>query len=196
MDVGLVETRDGGSAVLPCRPPNGDDLAVDGVSLKRQRAHAPVELLYNSRQHHGSVSPSSSSSKFTKEKVRLSSAPGPGGITYNLTLQQLQPDDSGLYSCELLLRGRPDSSTSLGRHVFFLSVQGGSQRGLDGPVTPTDPHLTLTLHQALEIIARLPRVSSLLTLLASLRPESSSALDCLNVSCLLTEPLLVITTKF
>lgn len=133
VDVGLVETCDGCSAVLPCRPPNGDDLAVEGVSLKRRRGHAPVEVLYNSRLHHGSASPSSSSSsQFSAEKVRLSSAPGPGGITYNLTLQQLQPGDSGLYSCQLLLRGRPDSSTSLGRHVFFLSVQGGSQRGLDG----------------------------------------------------------------
>lgn len=132
VDVGLVETCDGGSAVLPCRPPNGEDLAVEGVSLMRQRGHAPVEVLYNSRRHHGSASPSSSSSQFSAEKVRLSSAPGPGGITYNLTLQQLQPDDSGLYSCQLLLRGRADSSTSLGRHLFFVSVQGGSQRGLDG----------------------------------------------------------------
>lgn len=126
MDMGLVETCAGGSATLPCLPPHGGGLAVEGVSLKRQRGRAPVEVLYHSKRHHSS-SPPSSSSQFPVEKVQLSSAPGLGGITYNLTLQQLQPDDSGLYSCQLVLRGRPDSSTSLGRQVFFLSVKGGSQ---------------------------------------------------------------------
>lgn len=132
--------------MLPCLPPNGEGLAVEGVILKRRRGHAPVEVLYHSKHRHGSASPSSS--QFPVEKVHLSSAPGPGGITYNLTLQQLQPDDSGLYSCQLLLRGRPDSTTSLGRQVFFLSVQGGSQRGLDGQVNFTNLHLTLTFFQA------------------------------------------------
>ncbi|XP_070827664.1 cd7 antigen-like [Chaetodon trifascialis] len=122
-DVGLVETCAGGSAVLPCLASNGEGLAVEGVSLKRQRGRAPVEMLYHSKRHHGSSSPSSSSSQFPAEKVQLTSAPGPGGITFNLTLQQLQADDSGLYSCQLLLRGRPDGSTGLGRQVFFLSVQ-------------------------------------------------------------------------
>ncbi|XP_073325011.1 cd7 antigen-like [Pagrus major] len=123
--VGLVETCAGGSAMLPCLPPNWEGLAVEGVSLKRQRGRAAVEVLYHSKHHHGSSHPSSSSSQFPVEKFHLSSAPGPSGITYNLTLQQLQPDDSGLYSCQLLLRGRPDSSTSLGRQVFLVSVQGG-----------------------------------------------------------------------
>ncbi|XP_070779249.1 cd7 antigen-like [Enoplosus armatus] len=125
--IGLVETCAGGSAVLPCLPPHGEALAVEGVSLKRQKDHAPVEVLYHSKRHHDSSPPSSSSSssQFPVQKVQLSSAPGPGGITYNLTLQQLQPDDSGLYSCQLLLRGRPDSTARLGRQVFFVSVQGG-----------------------------------------------------------------------
>ncbi|XP_068583675.1 cd7 antigen-like [Cebidichthys violaceus] len=126
VDIGLVETCSGGSAVLPCLPPHGDALAVEGVSLKRQRGRAPVEVLYHSKRHHGSSAPSSSSSsQFPVERVQLSSAPGPRGITYNLTLQQLQPDDSALYSCQLLLRGGTDTSSSLGRHVFFVSVQGG-----------------------------------------------------------------------
>lgn len=122
---GLVETCAGGSAVLPCLPPGGEGLAVEGVSLKRQRGQAAVEVLYHSKRHHSSSHPSHSSSQFPVEKVHLSSAPGPGGITYNLTLQQLQPDDSGLYSCQLLLRGRPDSSTRLGRQAVLVSVQGG-----------------------------------------------------------------------
>ncbi|XP_070684121.1 cd7 antigen-like [Pempheris klunzingeri] len=125
MDVRVVETCAGGSAVLTCLPPHGEGLAVEGVSLKRQKGQAPVEVLYHSKHHHGSSSSSSSSSHFPIESIQLSSAPGPSGIAYNLTLQQLQPDDSALYSCQLLLRGRPDSSTSLGRQVSFVSVQGG-----------------------------------------------------------------------
>ncbi|XP_054460751.1 cd7 antigen-like [Anoplopoma fimbria] len=128
VDIGLVETCSGGSAVLPCLPPHGENSAVEGVSLKRQRDRAPVEVLYHSKRQHGSSPPSSSSSsssQFPVEKVQLSSAPGPRGITYNLTLQQLQPEDSALYSCQLLLRGGPNTSTNLGRHVFFVSVQGG-----------------------------------------------------------------------
>ncbi|KAI3352371.1 hypothetical protein L3Q82_005337 [Scortum barcoo] len=113
----------GGSVVLPCLPPHAGGLAVEGVSLKRQRGRAPVEVLYHSKRRHGSSPPSSS--QFPAERVHLSSAPGPSGITFNLTLQQLQPDDSGLYSCQLLLHGRPDSSTSLGRQVVFVSVKGG-----------------------------------------------------------------------
>lgn len=121
----VIERCAGGSVVLPCLPQRGEGLAVEGVILKRQKGRGPVELLYNSKQHH-SGSRSSSSSQFPVERVQLSSAPGPGGITYNLTLQQLQPEDSALYSCQLLLHGQPDSSTSLGRRVFFISVQGGS----------------------------------------------------------------------
>ncbi|XP_034756132.1 cd7 antigen-like isoform X1 [Etheostoma cragini] len=123
VDIGLVETCAGGSAVLPCLPPHGEALAVEGVSLKRQRGRAPVEVLYHSKRHHGDSPPSSS--LFPFERVHLSSAPGPRGITYNLTLQQLQPDDSALYSCELLLRGRPETGTTLGRLTLFVSVQGG-----------------------------------------------------------------------
>lgn len=115
--------------MLPCLLLNGEGLAVEGVSLKRQRGRAAVEVLYHSKRHHGSSHPPPSS-QFPVEKVHLSSAPGPGGITYNLTLQQLQPDDSGLYSCQLLLRGRPDSSTSLGRQAVLVSVQGGSRQDL------------------------------------------------------------------
>ncbi|TNN71021.1 hypothetical protein EYF80_018837 [Liparis tanakae] len=125
-DIGLVETCSGGSAVLPCLPPHGGPLAVEGVSLKRQRGRAPVEVLYHSKRHHGPPSSSSSSvSPFPVERVHLSSAPGPGGLTYNLTLLQLQPDDSALYSCQLLLRGEPDASGGLGRRALFVSVQGG-----------------------------------------------------------------------
>lgn len=120
VDMELVQACSGGSAVLPCLPPNGDGSAVEGVSLKRRRADSPVEVLYHSKQHRSS----SSGSQFSADRVRLSTAPGPSGITYQLTLQQLQPDDSALYSCQLLLRGRPDSSTSLGRRVFSVSVQG------------------------------------------------------------------------
>ncbi|KAF1395079.1 hypothetical protein PFLUV_G00007830 [Perca fluviatilis] len=123
VDIGLVETCSGGSAVLPCLPPHGGALAVEGVSLKRQRGQAPVEVLYHSKRHHGGSPPSSS--LFPVERVHLSSAPGPRGIAYNLTLQQLQPDDSGLYSCQLLLSGGPDTSTTLGRQALFVSVQGG-----------------------------------------------------------------------
>ncbi|XP_028255498.1 cd7 antigen-like isoform X2 [Parambassis ranga] len=130
VDMQLVETCAGGAAVLPCHPPHGEGLAVEGVSLKRQRGKAPVEVLYHSKQHHSSSS--SVDSQFPVERVHLSSAPGPRGITFNLTLQQLQPDDSGLYSCQLLLRGRSDSSsTGLGRRVFFVSVQG-DQCGCSG----------------------------------------------------------------
>ncbi len=135
VDIGVVETCAGGSAVLPCLPPNGDGLPVEGVILKRRRGLAPVEVLYHSKHQHGSSPPFSSSYQFPADKVRLSSAPGPGGFTFNLTLLQLQPEDSGLYSCQLLLRGRPDSSTSLGRQVFSLSVQGGSQWGLMARLT-------------------------------------------------------------
>ncbi|KAM3623121.1 uncharacterized protein V6R79_007282 [Siganus canaliculatus] len=130
VDIRLVEACAGDSATLPCLPPNGEGLAVEGVSLKRKKGRAPVEVLYHSKRHRGSSLPSqssssSSSSGFPVERLHLYSVPGPRGITYNLTLQQLQPEDSALYSCQLLLRGRPDSSSSLGRHVFFLSVQGG-----------------------------------------------------------------------
>lgn len=121
---GVVETCAGGSVVLPCLPPRGEALAVEGVSLKRQRDRwAPVELLYHSK-HHRSSTPSSSSSLLPDERVQLALASSPAGIAYNLTLLQLQPEDSGLYGCTLLLRGSPDRSSHLGRKVFYVSVQG------------------------------------------------------------------------
>uniref|UniRef100_A0A1A8IWL3 Ig-like domain-containing protein n=1 Tax=Nothobranchius kuhntae TaxID=321403 RepID=A0A1A8IWL3_NOTKU len=117
VDVELVQTCVGGSAVLPCHTPNGEGLAVEGVSLKRQKGRTPVEVVYHSKQHH-------SSNHFPAERVQLSSAPSLHGITYNVTLQQLQVEDSALYSCQLLLHGRPDRSTHLERRTFFVSVQG------------------------------------------------------------------------
>lgn len=122
MDLVLVQTCYGGSAVLPCHSPNGEGLAVEGVSLKRQRDRGAVEVVYDSKQQQHRRG----AAGFPAERVQLSSALGASGITYNVTLQQLQPDDSALYSCQLLLRGRPDSSTRLGRRGFFVSVQGES----------------------------------------------------------------------
>ncbi|XP_026158389.1 cd7 antigen-like isoform X2 [Mastacembelus armatus] len=124
-NIELVETCVGGSVVFPCPVQHEEGLVVVGVSLKRQRGQSPVEVLYNSRLHHASSS-SFSSSQFPVERVQLSLVPGPGSITYNLTLQQLQPEDSALYSCQMLIHGRPDSITSLGRRVFFVSVQGNN----------------------------------------------------------------------
>ncbi|XP_029950591.1 cd7 antigen-like [Salarias fasciatus] len=118
VDLELVETCAGGSAVLPCVAPHGEGRAVEGVSLKRRRGRSPVEVLYHSRRP-------PSSTGFSDARVRLSSAPGPAGLAYNLTLTQLRPEDSALYSCQLLLPGRPDAGAALGRRVFFVSVQGG-----------------------------------------------------------------------
>lgn len=131
VDVGLVETCAGGSATLPCLSLNMGGAAVEGVSLKRWRGQAPVEVVYHSKFHDGS------STQFSPERVHLSSVPSPGGLTYNLSLQRLQPDDSGLYSCQLLLRGQPDSTAGLGlgTQVFFLSVQGELHWVLDGQVS-------------------------------------------------------------
>lgn len=121
-DIELVQTCAGGSAVLPCLPPRGQRSAVEAVTLKRKRAWEPVELLYHSNhQHSGSSAPASS-----RFPVLLSLAPGPGGFAYNVTLEQLQPDDSALYSCQLHMHGRSDSAAGLGGRVFFVSVQGGS----------------------------------------------------------------------
>ncbi|XP_029993474.1 cd7 antigen-like [Sphaeramia orbicularis] len=122
VDLESVNTCAGGSVVLPCAPPPGDSSAVEGVILKRRRGQAPVEVLYHSKWHHNNAHPSPAG--FPVERVHLSFAPGPVGITYNLSLQQLQPEDSGLYSCQLLLQGRPHS-TRLGRRAFFVSVQDG-----------------------------------------------------------------------
>ncbi|XP_026216351.1 cd7 antigen-like [Anabas testudineus] len=126
VDIEFIETCVGGSAVLPCVPSQGEGSAVQGVSVKRRRGRAPVEVVYHSNPHHSSSSssPPSISSLFPAGKVQLSLAPSPGGITCNVTLQQLQPDDSALYSCQLHMHGRSDSSTALGRRVFFVSVQG------------------------------------------------------------------------
>ncbi|XP_056136625.1 cd7 antigen-like [Lampris incognitus] len=125
-DVEHVETCAGGSAVLPCLPLYGGGSAVEGVSLKRQKGLAPVQLLYNSKHHHSSSSSSSSPSSTTlpPERIQLSTVAGLTGMIYNLTLLQLQPEDSAFYSCQLLVPGRPDSA-ALGSHVFFVSVQGG-----------------------------------------------------------------------
>lgn len=135
VDIEFIETCVGGSAVLPCVPSQGEGSAVQGVSVKRRRGRAPVEVVYHSNPHHSSSSsPPSISSLFPAGKVQLSLAPSPGGITCNVTLQQLQPDDSALYSCQLHMHGRSDSSTALGRRVFFVSVQGGLRHSQE-PVT-------------------------------------------------------------
>nr|XP_049576803.1 cd7 antigen-like isoform X2 [Syngnathus scovelli] len=119
--IGRIHVCVGGSAVVSCLPPNGEDLPVEGVRLMRRRGQAPVELLYHS-QRHLVDGPTTTSSRF-----QLWSAPGPWGFTYNLTLRHLQPEDSGLYSCQLLLRGRHDISSSLHmRQAVFVSVEGGS----------------------------------------------------------------------
>ncbi|KAK5607196.1 hypothetical protein CRENBAI_005554 [Crenichthys baileyi] len=115
MDIDPIQTCAGGSAVLPCHTPNREGLAVEGVILSRQRGRAPVEVAYHSQQLLHSL--------FSTERVQLSSTPRPGDITFNVTLLQLQPEDSALYSCQLLLRGRPNRSTSLRGHIFFISVQ-------------------------------------------------------------------------
>ncbi|XP_038129443.1 uncharacterized protein LOC119775518 [Cyprinodon tularosa] len=115
VDIDLIQTCTGGSAVLPCHTPNSEGLAVEGVILKRQAGRAPVEVAYHSQQHQSSL--------FPTQRVQLVSAPGPSGLAFNLTLLQLQPEDSALYSCQLLLRGRSDRSTSLRGAVFFLSVE-------------------------------------------------------------------------
>eukprot|EP00063_Salmo_salar_P011503 XP_013986338.1 PREDICTED: uncharacterized protein LOC106564663 isoform X3 [Salmo salar] len=116
MDVGLIETCAGGSAVLPCLAPYGSPSAMEGVCLKRRWGRAPVEVLFHSKR-------TSSSAAFPPEE-RLHLATGLGGLAYNLTLLKMQPEESAFYSCELLLPGRPDNSARLGRHVYFVSVQG------------------------------------------------------------------------
>lgn len=116
VDRDLVDICVGGSVVLPCVPPVGDSSAVEGVVLKRQRGQQPMELLYHSKQ-------TSWSSQFSVDRFQLSTAPGPGGISYSLTVGALQPEDSGLYSCQLLLHGRPHSP-SMGQQGKYVCVQG------------------------------------------------------------------------
>ncbi|XP_035602481.1 uncharacterized protein LOC118364836 isoform X5 [Oncorhynchus keta] len=116
MDVGLIETCAGGSAVLPCLAPYGSPSAMEGVCLKRRWGRAPVEVLFHSKR------PFSSASFPPEERLHLGT--GLGGLAYNLTLLKMQPEESAFYSCELLLPGRPDNSARLGRHVYFVSVQG------------------------------------------------------------------------
>ncbi|CAL8328791.1 unnamed protein product [Lota lota] len=134
LDVVHVETCAGGSAVLPCtRPPGeGRQAAVEGFSLKRQKSSGPVEVLYHSKYHHQhlvsstSMLPSSSSSSpFPADRLRLTTVPTVGGMMFNLTVLNLQPLESGFYSCTLLLASRPLASGSLGSPVFYVSVQGG-----------------------------------------------------------------------
>ncbi|XP_036796391.1 uncharacterized protein LOC110485822 isoform X4 [Oncorhynchus mykiss] len=115
MDVGLIETCAGGSAVLPCLAPYGSPSAMEGVCLKRRWGRAPVEVLFHSTR------PFSSASFPPEERLHLGT--GLGGLAYNLTLLKMQPEESAFYSCELLLPGRPDNSARLGRHVYFVSVQ-------------------------------------------------------------------------
>ncbi|XP_020310116.1 uncharacterized protein LOC109865998 isoform X1 [Oncorhynchus kisutch] len=115
MDVGLIETCAGGSAVLPCLAPYGIPSAMEGVCLKRRWGRAPVEVLFHSKR------PFSSASFPPEERLHLGT--GLGGLAYNLTLLKMQPEESAFYSCELLLPGRPDNSARLGRHVYFVSVQ-------------------------------------------------------------------------
>ncbi|XP_011472210.1 uncharacterized protein LOC105353906 isoform X2 [Oryzias latipes] len=109
LEVEMVQTHVGGSAVLPCFPPNAEGLAVDGVTLKRQKGRGPVEVVYQSK------------TSIPTEKVQLVS----DGVAFNVSLQQLQVQDSALYSCQLLLRDKPDSGHRLGRRAYFVSVQGG-----------------------------------------------------------------------
>ncbi|KAK7929940.1 hypothetical protein WMY93_006335 [Mugilogobius chulae] len=123
VDRDWINTCAGSSALLPCVPPVGDSSAVEGVILKRQRGQRPMELLYNSKQ-------TFLSSQFFVDRVQLSTAPGPKGISYTLTVGALQPEDSGLYSCQLLLQGRPHSP-SMGPHRVYVSVQG-DQCGCSG----------------------------------------------------------------
>lgn len=128
----LVQTCVGGSAQVPCPLPNDGRGAVEGVILKRRRGDAAAEVLYDSKRYHGSSA--SSSAQFPPERIRLSSAPGPAGITYNLSLQQLQLQDSGLYSCQLLQRdgagGGGGGGGGLGRSAIFVSVEGGEMDSL------------------------------------------------------------------
>lgn len=116
VDRDLVDTCVGGSVVLPCDAPVGDSSTVEGVVLKRQRGQQPMELMYHSKQ-------TSWSSQFSVDRFHLSTAPGPGGISYSLTVNGLQPEDSGLYSCQLLLHGRL-YSPSMGRRGKYVCVQG------------------------------------------------------------------------
>ncbi|KAJ0032961.1 hypothetical protein NQD34_000068 [Periophthalmus magnuspinnatus] len=115
VDRDWVHTCVGGSTQMPCLPPVGDDSSVEGVVLKRQKGRGPVELLYHSQR-------TSRSSHFSEDRVRLVPVPGPGGISYSLTVDALRPEDSGLYSCQLLLQGRPPSP-AMGPQGVYVSVQ-------------------------------------------------------------------------
>ncbi|KAJ8001947.1 hypothetical protein DPEC_G00174700 [Dallia pectoralis] len=112
LDVGLVKTNAGDSVVLPCLSPYGTPSAIAGVCLKRRQGRAPVEMLFHSKHP----------SAFPKERVLLQ-VTVQGGLAYNISLTQMQPDESAFYSCELLVPGMTESHTRLGRHVYFVSVQ-------------------------------------------------------------------------
>ncbi|XP_030208594.1 cd7 antigen-like isoform X2 [Gadus morhua] len=132
LDVVHMETSAGGSAVLPCTRPLGEgrQAAVEGYSLNRQRSSGPVELLHHSRDQRlpspSSMLPSSrSSSPFPADRLVFATTPTMGGMVFNLTLLNLQPQESGFYSCSLLLASRPLAGHSLRSPVVYVSVQGG-----------------------------------------------------------------------
>ncbi|XP_010900458.3 cd7 antigen-like [Esox lucius] len=113
MDIGFVQTNAGGSVVLPCLAPYGSPSAIEGVCLKRRQGRAPVEVLFHTR---------SQSSAFPQERI-LHRGIGLGGLGYNITLTQMQLEESAFYSCELLVPGSPENHARLGRHVYFVSVK-------------------------------------------------------------------------
>ncbi|KAJ3614730.1 hypothetical protein NHX12_018301 [Muraenolepis orangiensis] len=59
------------------------------------------------------------------ERLSFTPVPAVGGMAFNLTLRDLQPRDTGFYSCTLLLAGRSQAISSLGSQVTYVSVQGG-----------------------------------------------------------------------
>ncbi|XP_067115544.1 cd7 antigen-like [Osmerus mordax] len=121
LDVGLIKACAGGSASLPCLTPHGGTGPMEGVSLKRRRqGQDEAEVLFHSKR----PPDSQTSSPFPAERLHLGTVPS--GLAYNLTLLHLKPEDSALYSCELLLPDKPDHSTTLGMQAYFVSVQDGN----------------------------------------------------------------------
>ncbi|XP_046899535.1 cd7 antigen-like isoform X2 [Hypomesus transpacificus] len=121
-DVGLIKACAGGSATLPCLTPGGGTGPMEGVSLKRRRqGQNEAEVLFHSKRP---LDVRTSSSPFPAERLHLGTVPS--GLAYNLTLLHLKPEDSALYSCELLLPDKPHHSTTLGMQAYFVSVQDGN----------------------------------------------------------------------